>query len=119
MPRLKNQVKSRRKVFPDILEYLDKIDDAISDSNADRNIDEYINVNEYPRTIMYWRIINLITRGGGDNKNLDNYDQDLLVDVYSHLIDEHSELSHINSASVLPHQTNHESTVLTSYYPVD
>ena len=96
------------------MEYLDKLDDAISDTNSNSNRDEYVNVNEYRRTIMYWRIINLITRGGGDNKNLDNYDQDLLVDVYYHLLDEHSELAHNSSASVLPLQTNNGSTVLTS-----
>ena len=54
MPLIKNQVKSRRKVFLEILEYLDKLDDEISDSDTDNNRDEYINVNEYPRTIMYF-----------------------------------------------------------------
>ena len=53
MPKLKNQVKPRKKVFLYILEYLDKLDDIISDSDTDSNTDEYINVNEYPRTIMY------------------------------------------------------------------
>ena len=54
MTRLQNQVKSRKKVFPSILEYLDKLDDAISDTNSDRDRDEYINMNEYPITIMYY-----------------------------------------------------------------
>ena len=120
--KLQNQVKSIRKVFSEILEYLDKLDDAISDSNSDSHRDEYINVNEYPRTIMYffiWRIINLITRDGGDNEILNDNDQDLLVHVYSHLLNENSELAHNTSASVLLHQSNHGSTVLTLYYPVD
>ena len=56
MPLIKNQVKSRRKVFLEILEYLDKLDDEISDSDTDNNRDEYINVNEYPRTIMYFSL---------------------------------------------------------------
>ena len=79
-------------------------------------------MNEYPRTIMYfffWRIINLITRDGGDNEILNDNDQDLLVHVYSHLLNENSELAHNTSASVLLHQSNHGSTVLTLYYPVD
>ena len=35
--RLQNQVKSIRKVFPEMLEYLGKVDDAISDSDSDRD----------------------------------------------------------------------------------
>ena len=104
------------------MEYLDKLDDAISDTNSDRDRDEYVNENEYPRTIMYfffWRIINLITRDGGDNEILSDDDQDLLVHVYSHLLNENSELAHNTSASVLLHKTNHWSTVITLYYPVD
>ena len=54
MPRLKNQVKPRKKVFLEILEYLDKLDDAISDSDTNSNRDEYINVNGYPGNIMYF-----------------------------------------------------------------
>ena len=122
MPRLKNQVKPRKKVFLEILENLDKLDDAISNSDTDSNRDEYINVNEYPGTIMYflfWRIINLITRYGGDNKNLDRDDHDLLVHVYSNLLDENIEYAHNTSASVPPHKTNNGNTVLTLYYPVD
>ena len=38
--KLQNQVKSRRKVFPEILEYLEKLDDAIIDTNSDSYIDE-------------------------------------------------------------------------------
>ena len=104
------------------MEYLDKLDDAISDSNIDSNRDEYINVNEYPGTIIYfffWSIVNLITRDGGNTKNLDRDYQDLLVHVYSHLLDENIEFSHNTSASVPPHKTNNGSTVLTLYYPVD
>ena len=100
------------------MEYLDKLGDAISDTNSDIYIDEYINVNEYPRTTMYflfWRIINLITRDGRDNEVFYDYDQDLLVHVYSHFINENSELAHNTSASVLLHKTNHGSTVITSY----
>ena len=79
-------------------------------------------MNEYPRTIMYffiWRIINLITRDGGDNEILNDNDQDLLVHVYSHLINEDNELAHNTSDSVLLHQSNQGSTVLTLYYSVD
>ena len=120
--RLQNQVKSRRKVFPDISEYLDKLDDAISETNSDRDRDEYVNMNEYPRTIMYFffsRIINLITRDGGEKEVLNDNDQDLLVHLYSHFLDENSELDHNTSASVLIHQTNKWRTVLTLYYTVD
>ena len=105
-----------------ILEYLDKLDDAISDTNSDIYIDKYIDVNEYPRTIMYfffWRIINLITGVGHDNNVFDGDYQDLLVNVYSHLLKENSELAHNTSASVLLNKTNHGSTVLTSYYTGD
>ena len=79
-------------------------------------------MNEYPRIIkhfLFWRIINLITRDGRDNKVFDDYDQDLLIHVYSHFLNENSEIAHNTSASVLPHKTNHGSTVLTSYYPVN
>ena len=66
-----------------------------------------------------WRIINLITRDGGDNEILSDDDQDLLVHVYSPLLNENSELAHNTSAGVLLHKTNHGSTVLTLYYLVD
>ena len=59
--RQQNKVKSRRKAFPSILEYLDKLDDAISDSNSDRDRDEYVHVNDYPRTIMYFSFGALLT----------------------------------------------------------
>ena len=62
----------------------------------------------------FWCTINVITRDGGENEILNNNDQDLLVHVYSHLIDENSELVHNTSASVLSHQRNKGSTVLTS-----
>ena len=104
------------------MEYLDKLDDAISDSNSESDRYEYINVNEYPRTIMYffiWRIINLANRDGGDNKNLDRDDQDLLVHVCSNLLDESSELAYNTIDSALLNQSNHGSTVLTLYYPVN
>ena len=68
---------------------------------------------------FFWRIINPITRDGGENDFFDNNDQDLLVHVYSHFLDENSELAHNSSASVLLHQTNNGSTVLTLYYIVD
>ena len=100
---------------------MDKLDDAIGDSISDSHRDEYVNVNEYPRTIMYffiWHIINLITRNGGDNKILNDNDQDLLVHVCSNLLDESRELAYNTSASVLLNQSNHGSTVLTLYYPV-
>ena len=115
--QLQNQVKSIRKVFSEILEYLDKLDDAISDSNSDSNRYEYINMNEYPRTIMYFlfcRIINLITKDGRDSGVFYDDNRDLLVHVYYHFISENSELAHNTSASVLLHQSNHGSTVLTS-----
>ena len=79
-------------------------------------------MNEYSRTIMYfffWRIINLITRDDGDNEILNDNDQDLLVHVYYHLLNENSELAHNTSGSVLLQQFNHGSTVLTLYYSVD
>ena len=68
---------------------------------------------------FFWRIINPITRDGGENDFFDNNDQDLLVHVYSHFLDENSELAHNSSAGVLLHQTNNGSTVLTLYYIVD
>ena len=52
--RLQNQVKSRRKAFRNILEYLDQLDDAISYSDSDSDRYEYANVNEYPRAIIYY-----------------------------------------------------------------
>ena len=65
-----NQIK--KKSISQYFEYLDKLDDAIGDSISDSHRDEYVNVNEYSRTIMYflfWRIINLITRDGGRQRN--------------------------------------------------
>ena len=120
--RLQKKIKPRRKLFLEILRYLEKLYHAISDSDTNSNRDEYKNVNEYTRTIMYFfflRIINLITIDGGDNDDLDRDDRDLLVHVYSPLLNENIELSHNTSASVLLHKTNHGSTVLTSYYTVD
>ena len=98
---------------------MDKLDDAISDTSSNSNRDEYVNVNEYRRTIMYWRIINLITRDGGEKEILNDNDQDLLVHVYSHFLDKICQLTHNTSASVLLHQTNHGKTVLTLYYTAD
>ena len=100
----------KKKSFSDILEYLDKLDGALSDSESDSNIDESINVNEDPRTIMYfffWWIINLVTRNGVDSEILDDNDQDVLVHVYSYFLYEIYEIAHDTSGSVLPHQTIH------------